>query len=175
MSERASERMSAAERASEASSAEQANEIALRANQRADEQMAQYSTRRFHSHSTHGAFACSTLLASLARSTALILLLARPLTCSQAHVYELCTRLTARLLACTTHSLDCSALLASLAHFAALTRLLAHFTALTHSLAHSRAPGTVEYFCHSFAHSLAHTIRSFFRLPAHSLASELIA
>ena len=34
--------MSAAERASEASSAEQANEWAVRANERANEQMAQY-------------------------------------------------------------------------------------------------------------------------------------
>ena len=42
MVERANERMSAAERASEASSAEQAYE-----------QMAQYSTRQFHSYSTH--------------------------------------------------------------------------------------------------------------------------
>ena len=49
--EPASERMSAAERASEASSAEQANEWAVRANERADERMAQYSTRRFHNHS----------------------------------------------------------------------------------------------------------------------------
>ena len=40
--------MSAAERASEASSAEQANEWAVRANERADERMAQYSTRQFH-------------------------------------------------------------------------------------------------------------------------------
>ena len=47
--------------------------------------LAQYSTRRIHSHSTRRAFACSTLLASLARSTALILFLARSLTCSQAH------------------------------------------------------------------------------------------
>ena len=46
MSEAASERMSAAERASEASSAERANE-------RTEERMAQCSTRRFHSHSTH--------------------------------------------------------------------------------------------------------------------------
>ena len=40
--ERANERMSAAERASEASSAERANEWAVRANERVDEQMAQY-------------------------------------------------------------------------------------------------------------------------------------
>ena len=39
-SERASEQMSAVERASEASSAEQANEWAVRANERADEWMA---------------------------------------------------------------------------------------------------------------------------------------
>ena len=42
MSERASERMSAVERASKASSAEQANEWAVQVNERADEQMAQY-------------------------------------------------------------------------------------------------------------------------------------
>ena len=57
MSERAGERMSAAENASEASSAEQANEWAVRANERVDEREAQHSTRRFHSHSTH----CATL------------------------------------------------------------------------------------------------------------------
>ena len=42
--------MSAAERASQASSAEQANE---RANERTEERMAQYSTRRFRILSTH--------------------------------------------------------------------------------------------------------------------------
>ena len=42
--------MSAAERASEASSAEQANELTVRANERTEERMAEYSTRRFHSH-----------------------------------------------------------------------------------------------------------------------------
>ena len=45
------ERMSAVKSSSETSSAEQANEWAVRA----DEQMAQYSSRRFHSHSTHSA------------------------------------------------------------------------------------------------------------------------
>ena len=44
--ERASEWMSAAKRASEAN--EQANEWAVRANERTEEQVAQYSTRRFH-------------------------------------------------------------------------------------------------------------------------------
>ena len=43
VSERASERMSAAERAIEANSAEQASEWAVRANVRADEQVAQYT------------------------------------------------------------------------------------------------------------------------------------
>ena len=47
--------MSAAERASKASSAEQANEWAVRANEQADKQMAQYSTRRFHIVSTQSA------------------------------------------------------------------------------------------------------------------------
>ena len=41
--------MSAAERASEASSADQVNEWAVRANER----MAEYSTRRFLGHVTH--------------------------------------------------------------------------------------------------------------------------
>ena len=41
MSERASKQMSAAERASEVSSAEQANEGAVRANERTEERMAQ--------------------------------------------------------------------------------------------------------------------------------------
>ena len=45
--------MSAAERASEASSVEQANEWAVRAYEQAYERMAQYSTRQFHGHSTH--------------------------------------------------------------------------------------------------------------------------
>ena len=49
MSSGANERMSAAERVSEASSAELANEWAARANERA----AQYSPRWFHSHFTH--------------------------------------------------------------------------------------------------------------------------
>ena len=49
-SERANERMSAAERASEASSAEPANERAVRANEATDERVAQYSARRFHNH-----------------------------------------------------------------------------------------------------------------------------
>ena len=52
MGERANERMSAVERASEASSAEKANECAVRVNERVDEWMAQYFMRRFHSHST---------------------------------------------------------------------------------------------------------------------------
>ena len=47
--------MSAAERASEASSAEQANESAVRVNEQTEEQMARHSTRRFHSHSTQRA------------------------------------------------------------------------------------------------------------------------
>ena len=37
------------------SSAEQANEWAVSANERTEERMAQYSTRRFHRHSTHRA------------------------------------------------------------------------------------------------------------------------
>ena len=45
--------MSAAERTSEASSAEQANEWAVQANERAEERMAQYSTRQFYITSTH--------------------------------------------------------------------------------------------------------------------------
>ena len=49
--------MSAAQRASEASSLEQANERAVRANERADERMTQCSTHRFHIHFIHwGAF-----------------------------------------------------------------------------------------------------------------------
>ena len=52
MGERANERMSAAERVSEASSAEKVNECAVRVNKRADEWMVQYSMRLFHSHST---------------------------------------------------------------------------------------------------------------------------
>ena len=47
--------MSAAKRASEASSAEQANECAVRANERADERIAQHSTRRFQAISTQSA------------------------------------------------------------------------------------------------------------------------
>ena len=50
VSERASEQMSAADRASEASSAEPANEWALRANERTEEWMAQYSTRWISAH-----------------------------------------------------------------------------------------------------------------------------
>ena len=42
VSERASERVSAAERASEASSAEQVNDWAVQANERTDERVAQY-------------------------------------------------------------------------------------------------------------------------------------
>ena len=53
MGERANERMSAAERGSEASSGEQANESEVRANKRVDEQLAQYPSRRIHSYSTH--------------------------------------------------------------------------------------------------------------------------
>ena len=45
--------MSAAERASEASSAEKVNECAVRVNERADESMAQYSTHRFYIISIH--------------------------------------------------------------------------------------------------------------------------
>ena len=52
MSSKASEQMSAAERASEASSAEQENEWAVGAIERADERMAQYPTRRFHINNT---------------------------------------------------------------------------------------------------------------------------
>ena len=47
--------MSAAERASEASSAEQANGWAVRANERTEKRVAQYYARRFHCHSTHRA------------------------------------------------------------------------------------------------------------------------
>ena len=47
--------MSAEERVNEATSAEQENERAVRANKRAGEQMAQKYTRRFHSISTHQA------------------------------------------------------------------------------------------------------------------------
>ena len=50
------------ERASEASSAEQVTESAVRANERTDERMAQYSTRRFHTISTHSAVATVALL-----------------------------------------------------------------------------------------------------------------
>ena len=46
----ASERMSAAERASEVNSAEQANECWVRANERADERISQYATCEFQSH-----------------------------------------------------------------------------------------------------------------------------
>ena len=49
--------MSAVERASEASSVEQTNEWAVRVNEQADEQMAQYSTRQFHILSTNCAVA----------------------------------------------------------------------------------------------------------------------
>ena len=52
-SERPSERMSTAERAIEASSAEQANEWAVRVNEWTEERMTKYSTRQFHSISTH--------------------------------------------------------------------------------------------------------------------------
>ena len=52
-SERASDQMSAAERASVASSAEHANEWAVRVNEQMEEHMAQYSTRRFHILFTH--------------------------------------------------------------------------------------------------------------------------
>ena len=48
MSERVNERMSTLERASEASSAEQANERLVRANERTEERMTQYSERRVH-------------------------------------------------------------------------------------------------------------------------------
>ena len=56
MSSGAGERMSAAERASDASSAEQVNEWLVRGNKQAEERIAQYSTRRFFSHFTHRAF-----------------------------------------------------------------------------------------------------------------------
>ena len=51
VSEWASKGMSAAERASEASSAEQANKWAVRVNERTEEWMVPYSTHRFHGHS----------------------------------------------------------------------------------------------------------------------------
>ena len=45
--------MSAAERASGVNSVEQANERAVRVNERTEERMTQYSTRRFHCHLPH--------------------------------------------------------------------------------------------------------------------------
>ena len=50
VSGRASERISAMERASKASSAEQANECVVRANEQTEEPMAQYSMRLFLNH-----------------------------------------------------------------------------------------------------------------------------
>ena len=57
--ERVSERASEWEpwSACKASSVEQVNELALRANEQVDQQMAQYSTRQFHILSTHCAVA----------------------------------------------------------------------------------------------------------------------
>ena len=54
-SEWASKKMSAVERASKASRAEQANETAVRANERMEKRLAQYSMQRFHIISTHSA------------------------------------------------------------------------------------------------------------------------
>ena len=48
-----SERMRAAERTSEANRAKQVKEWVVRVNKRADERMAQYSTRRFHNILAH--------------------------------------------------------------------------------------------------------------------------
>ena len=59
-SSRVSEQMSAAERASKASSTEQANERAVRANEQREERMAQYSTRRFLIIWTHCALGFRT-------------------------------------------------------------------------------------------------------------------
>ena len=70
LSERASERMSTVERASEASSADQANEWAARANEQVEERMAQYSTRWFHSHSTHWCIAGRLILTKSPESKA---------------------------------------------------------------------------------------------------------
>ena len=53
MGKRANKKMNAAERASEANSAERANECWVRVNERMDERMAQYATCRFYGHSTH--------------------------------------------------------------------------------------------------------------------------
>ena len=47
-----SERVSVAERVTKASGVKQASGWAARANERADERMALYSTRRFHHHSS---------------------------------------------------------------------------------------------------------------------------
>ena len=51
--------MSAAERASETSSAKQANEWAVQANERMEGRMAQYSTCRLLTHSNHRALSSS--------------------------------------------------------------------------------------------------------------------
>ena len=93
-----SKRMSAAEQANKASSAKKANELAVQASERMDERVAQYSMSLFLNHSAHcpeqpriqipdvstgplaHPLACTlapltrslALLASLARSTALI-------------------------------------------------------------------------------------------------------
>ena len=61
--------MSPVERTSEASSTDQANERAVRVNERAEERMAQYSTRPFHVLSTHCAL-LEVFVRSLARSLA---------------------------------------------------------------------------------------------------------
>ena len=53
VSERASERMSAEVRKSEAGCAEQADELAVRANKRAEERMVRYFTRRFQCLSSY--------------------------------------------------------------------------------------------------------------------------
>ena len=160
VSERASERMSAAERASEASSAEQANEWAVRANERTEERMAQYSTRRFHSHWTQcGTRLVSRLLAPLTHSLAPHCTLClraplrsffRSLTHSGAHgieisVYELNTSISyssnplcirhLRWLSMAKRNDQVTRL--SVEH-RSLVCLLTHFT-------HSRARGTVNY------------------------------
>ena len=53
VSERVSKPLSAPGSASEASSAEQANEWAVRVGEQMEERMAQHSTRRFHTHAIH--------------------------------------------------------------------------------------------------------------------------
>ena len=58
VNERAIEQISEAEHVSEASSADQASKRAVRASKTAEEQMAQYWTRRFHATSSHLALVC---------------------------------------------------------------------------------------------------------------------